>query len=99
VNRCRRCADAEDLCLSCASACLGVSRASMTRMLKTRAIAFYSYPYGGRRIAVADLEAFKARCRKSPRVSHAILAAPQRLRAVDTEVSKRNALKALGRNR
>lgn len=91
--------------ISGAAELLGVSRWSVRRMVKRGLITYYRYPDGGTRIERADLDAFKARCRRP-----AIAAAPAEPRhptraearaAADQFVwkAKRLALQKLGRVR
>ena len=54
------------LTIPAAAQLLGISRASMYRLVKRGLIQHLELPVGGVRIEPAALEAFKARCRREP---------------------------------
>jgi len=83
-----------------AAALLGISHYSLRRMLRRRLIEHVIYPVGGVRIAVADLEAFRARCRVAPTVALPTIKALRERHATKDQLawrSKNLALAKLGR--
>jgi hypothetical protein len=80
----------------------GISRWSMARLLRRGLVPYLDLPAGGVRIAVADLEAFKARCRRGAVAEIPACRKPTRaqLRAATGTLAfrtKRIALARLGR--
>jgi hypothetical protein len=83
MTECRRCSE-RDRCAKHSAAYLGISVKSFLRLVKDRRVASISYEFGGRRFAVADLDAFREASRRPARevVAREVMLEAGRIRPV-----------------